>query len=318
MEAKKFPILMYHRVEDSLYMNPQGLKLSGEYCSLERFRSHMERLAKEFQVWPMGQIINYLRNQKQLPANVAALTFDDGTRDQIEVTFPVLREFGFPAMFAVMAAPLAEKIPPTFKMQLITGGGVPIDDVANKYFPDTLDRIAPEFAEKYKSGIQVPPERYIGEQFEIVRQMKYLLNYLLPASLKDLIADELFSSVFGESGEKEIVAKMFFSIQDIRQLAGAGMEITCHSANHYNLSTIEEGERVITEVCVSKDIIEKTTAVPVSYFVYPGGGKEGYTPEITKLVSKHYDAAFITGTQKELCGTADNLYELPRLHEKYF
>jgi len=56
---------MYHRIEDSAYMHKVGLKLSGEHCSLERFRSQMEILKKNFTVWPLPRIMFNL--EKDIP-----------------------------------------------------------------------------------------------------------------------------------------------------------------------------------------------------------------------------------------------------------
>jgi len=325
----KFPILMYHRIEDSAYMHKVGLKLSGEHCSLERFRSQMEILKKNFTVWPLPRIMFNLEKDIPLPENVAAITFDDGTRDHLEVALPVLREFGFSATFAVMGAPIFGKIPPTFKMQLITGGGVDMDEVAQKYFPEALASVASEFSERYANGIIVPPERYIGESTEKIRQIKYLVNYLMPADKKDVIVDQLFRSLFanGIAGEFMICRKMFLSYSDMEKILAVGtrlpngyMSLASHSVNHYNLATIIDKQDLIFEIAYSKKVVSPRSGPrSCSLFFYPAGGREGYTPEIVRLVSMFYAGACITGNQKEWADSdSDSVFELPRIHEKYF
>lgn len=317
MNLTAFPILMYHRVEDGAYMHTAGLRLSGEHCSLERFRGHLERLTHEYRVLELTEVADAFAKECDFPPNTAVITFDDGTRDHIEVVFPLLCEFGLPATFFVMSGPFLARIPPTFKMQIITGGVVPLDEVAGHYFPDVLKRVAPAFAEQYCKGVEVPPDRYIGEAFEVVRQMKYLFNYLLPASLKDRVADELFRELFGDT-EADFVRRMFLTPEDVKRLADAGMTIGCHSRSHYNLSTIKEWDDVVGEVVMSKAEIAQATGIAPEIFAYPAGGKQGYTPATVKLVALHYRAAVITGTQRDFCTTSDSIFELPRLHEEYF
>lgn len=317
MGAESFPILMYHRVEDSQYMHQVGLQLSGEHCSLEKFRGDLERLKRSYQVLQLGAIVAALARGTELPSNVAAITFDDGTRDQVEVILPLLKEFELPATFFVMSGPFDGWIPPTFKMQLITGGGVPLEEVAKEHFPAVLDEEAPEFAAQYRAGVEVPKERYITEA-QPIREMKYLVNYLMPARTKDAVVETLFKKLFGDTAEAEITRKMFFSPEDVHLLVEAGITVGSHSRSHYNLSTIEDSAEVEREVVGSKETIARATGVTPDFFAYPAGGRQGYTAENIALVAENYRAAFITGTQKDLCTTRDPIYELPRMHEKYF
>lgn len=206
-------------------------------------------------------------------------------------------------------------------MQLITGGAVPLDEVAEVHFPETLKYAVPHFWWDYKSyqaGINVvPPQRYITEP-EPVRRMKYLVNYLMSSAVKDAVIGVLFDRLFGVEIEADIAAKMFLSPDDVRRLADAGMSIGCHTRSHYNLATIEDSIQVRREVVEAKGEIEAATGARVTLFAYPAGGREGYTPECAELVARHYEAAVITGTQRDLVTPADSIFELPRIHEKFF
>ena len=315
MAREGFPILMYHRVEDSLYMEPGGLKLSGEHCSLKKFTAALQRLKREFKVVPLSKAAVVHRDH--LLENTAVLTFDDGTRDHVEVVLPLLQEFGLTATFFVMSGPFSDWIPPTFKMQLITGGAVPLGEVAEKRFPVVLDEVAPDFARQYRKGVKVPQDRYISES-QRVREMKYLVNYLMPARTKDTVVERLFHAMFGSAAETGTARKMFLSPADIRKLTGAGMTIGSHSRSHYNLATLGAEHEVFTEVVGAKEEIARNTGVVPAYFAYPAGGRQGFTPANAALVAEHFAAACITGTQRDLCTPADGIYELPRIHEKYF
>ncbi len=117
-----FPILMFHRVADEEYMHTNGLILSGEHCPRKRFEMLLKKLKEKYDVWLLPEIINYYLDHDSLPDNIAAITFDDGTKDHLAIVLPLLLKYALTATFFVMSGPLQGLLPATFKMQLITGG----------------------------------------------------------------------------------------------------------------------------------------------------------------------------------------------------
>lgn len=313
-----FPILMYHRIEDEAYMHKQGLKLSGEHCSMVRFTRQMNRLKDEFTVLSLPEVVRMISKKEKLPADTAVITFDDGTKDATRIVLPILEYYNFPATFFVMTGPLDGYIPPTFKMQLITGGKVEIEKVAKDFFPKALSEFAPEFADKYKNGINVPKERFIGEKHQSVREMKYLFNYLLPAELKDFVAGHLLDLMFGKGCEEEIAKKMFLDKSDIKHLAHKGMTIGSYTRSHYLLSTVEKKETLRDEIFGSQNTLSLLIGEKPQFFSYPSGAKSSFSPQITEMVKNYYKAAFITGNQRDWCRDDSDIYELTRVHEMHF
>jgi peptidoglycan/xylan/chitin deacetylase (PgdA/CDA1 family) len=85
----RIPILTYHSIDES------GSVVS---TSPERFQRQMRQLHESScQVLPLREIATALRENRELPANVLALTFDDGFESVYSHAFPLLQEFGFPA-----------------------------------------------------------------------------------------------------------------------------------------------------------------------------------------------------------------------------
>jgi len=70
-----------------------------DWCFLELglFRKQMEYLKNYFQVLPLAAAIERLR-MGDITTPVAAITFDDGYQNNFDLAFPVLREFGLPAV----------------------------------------------------------------------------------------------------------------------------------------------------------------------------------------------------------------------------
>ena len=87
---RRFLLLTFHRVND------EGHPFFGG-TPVELFRRQMETLRRYFDVWPLGELVDRVRETGQVPLNAAAITFDDGYRDNFTHAFPVLRELGLPA-----------------------------------------------------------------------------------------------------------------------------------------------------------------------------------------------------------------------------
>lgn len=73
------------------------------------FREHLKYLTKRYSIIPLSEVVDYLKKNKSLPDNVAALTIDDGYVDAYEIAFPVLKEYGVPATIFVVTDFLDKK-----------------------------------------------------------------------------------------------------------------------------------------------------------------------------------------------------------------
>ncbi|MDA8165620.1 MAG: polysaccharide deacetylase family protein [Desulfobacteraceae bacterium] len=80
---------IYHRVGDSRYPTTN--------VDTNRFREEMAYLlANKYQVLPLSQVVDALKEKKPLPERAVVLTFDDGYRSVYKNAWPVLKSFGYP------------------------------------------------------------------------------------------------------------------------------------------------------------------------------------------------------------------------------
>lgn len=94
--ADGIPVLMYHRVGDP----PAGSRLRKLWVSERDFRRQLKTvLALGYE--PV--FASRLADPAALPAKPFAVTFDDGTGDNFEAAFPVLRELGVKAAVFLVA-----------------------------------------------------------------------------------------------------------------------------------------------------------------------------------------------------------------------
>lgn len=80
-------VLVYHHVSNQ---TPASTSISPE-----RFREHLTYLSENYQVLPLPEIVDSLRQNRPLPDRAVAITFDDGFENILQNGHPILREFGF-------------------------------------------------------------------------------------------------------------------------------------------------------------------------------------------------------------------------------
>jgi peptidoglycan/xylan/chitin deacetylase (PgdA/CDA1 family) len=83
------PILTYHSIDDS------GSVIS---TPAHKFREQMQTLQdRQFNIIPLNNLVNLMRNRQPLPGRTAVITFDDGFKNFYLKAYPILREFGYSA-----------------------------------------------------------------------------------------------------------------------------------------------------------------------------------------------------------------------------
>jgi peptidoglycan/xylan/chitin deacetylase (PgdA/CDA1 family) len=88
-------ILTYHSIDSS------GSLIS---TSPNQFQRQMEVLKRRrYEVVPLRQVAQSIRNRIPLPRKSLAITFDDGYRNVYTTAYPVLREFGYSATVFLVA-----------------------------------------------------------------------------------------------------------------------------------------------------------------------------------------------------------------------
>lgn len=86
-------ILCYH----SLALEDENLWRPAAFLTVNRLRERFETLKRGgYHVLPLGEGVERL-HRNDLPPRSVVLTFDDGTYDFYKLTYPLLKEYGFPA-----------------------------------------------------------------------------------------------------------------------------------------------------------------------------------------------------------------------------
>lgn len=95
-------ILQYHHVSND---TPKSTSVTPE-----QFTEQMTYLAENnFNVIPLSEVIESIKNNQALPKKSIAITFDDGYKDIAQNAHPILKSFGFPYTLFVAVQPIKHK-----------------------------------------------------------------------------------------------------------------------------------------------------------------------------------------------------------------
>lgn len=92
-------ILQYHHVSEK---TPASTSVTPA-----QFREQMQYLANhDFNVVPLSEVVNAIKEKRSLPKNTVAITFDDGYKSIFNTARPILKEYGFPYTLFVAVEPI--------------------------------------------------------------------------------------------------------------------------------------------------------------------------------------------------------------------
>ena len=314
-------VLCYHRVL------PAGQKASLALQQLavtpETFQCHCRTLARHFDVMPLSEAVDAWTASKPHSRPVAAITFDDGYRDNFEYAAPILAETGLRATFYIVAG-------------LAGTDEVPWHDsmAESASILETSGRLGQVLAESGAFSRQnvLPHQGLRTTPRQVVAEAKKLA----PDRRRDLL-DALRAAAPGDPATAQ--RDRIMTWRQLAELAEAGHEIGSHGNAHEILPLLEK-TALDLDVCDSRRILEEGIGQPVRSFCYPNGDHDdrvvraveeaGYASAVTvvsgtnspgqrtlRLKRFFIDEERLTGTggilsdallRMELCGLAARLF----------
>jgi peptidoglycan/xylan/chitin deacetylase (PgdA/CDA1 family) len=232
----------------------------------ERFDEQLTQLAREFR---FGRVRDLLSDTEQAsePPRIL-LTFDDGAGDVIHHALPLLQRHGATASVFVCAQPYLEgRLLEIQKVEfLMQNLGLARFRAAfyaelERQFPAGVERDSLDFAGGY---------RFYRYDEPSVREFKLDLNYRLPYERLGPVLDALFRAVFGDGGEAAAVRETYLSVDELKQLADAGVELGVHTHRHRVLPRLDFDAQK-REIQTGADFLRETTGHDDFAVAYPFG-----------------------------------------------
>lgn len=220
------------------------------------------------------------------------ITFDDGLKEQYEYALPVLNEFKLPALFFVNTQPLVEQNVLLVHMIHLLRAHVGSENLMDFLYAESgVVRHAVE--ENRRANIKYS-NFYKYDSF-VDAELKYLLNYMLDASLVADLMQKAFA-IYMPKNEKEYSQDLYMSERQVQVLSEKGM-LGCHTHTHRLLGNLDT-QQLKQEIEISSRILNKITETNIFSISYPYGGEKAYNDAIINLCRQNkFHLGFTVGRQ---------------------
>lgn len=282
-------ILMYHRVAEESF-DPWGMAVSPAH-----FAEQAEWLARNRKVLPLAEFAAAHRAGK-LPADAAAITFDDGYACTFTTAAPVLDRFGLPATVFLPAAPLQR-------------GG--------EFWWDELEHLVLQFDgaaltldnREVKLGARTDRDRR-WPRYEGPRTPRQKAFHKLWSAIRRKRGEEVqvaMADLRGQAG-KPAGVRDSHRIATAEEVTSSKIEIGCHGLTHASLPQLNASEQA-GEIRGGKALLSKLTGKEPATFSYPFGD---FDAAVRDSVAAE-DFVCSCASVQTFVGAAADLFALPRL-----
>jgi peptidoglycan/xylan/chitin deacetylase (PgdA/CDA1 family) len=251
-----------------------------------QFARMLNWVASQYRVLPLPEALDRL-NTGALSAASAAITFDDGYRDNLEVAAPLLRAAGMPATFFIATGFLE--------------GGVMWNDCVTEAVRRT-HRSCISLPELGVHGFRLSTEleRWNAADM-IIRRIKHLPF----AKRADVVQQVL------QVCKPKLPADLMMTPTEVRALRAQGFDIGAHTRMHPILSQLDSVS-ARSEIEGSRDDLRAILGEQVQLFAYPNGRKGvDFDDSHLKMVRQAGFQAAVS-TDAGVVTSASNRWLLPR------
>lgn len=276
----RLSVLFFHRV-----VGERDLLLPDEPTAKE-FDQMMAWLQKQFNVIPLSEGIKRLADGT-LPPAAAAITFDDGYRDNLEIAAPILKQRGLPATLFVATG--------------FIDGGIMFNDMVIE-------------ALRHTSVMAIHLPELGIERLPLIswENRRNAVNVVLPA-IKHLPFSDRLIQVEKLVTECKVALPldMMMTTSQLRNFVGMGFEIGAHTDNHPILRVLPD-DLALDEITRGRTKLESMINANVSLFAYPNGrwGMDFDQRHCDMAKACGFEAAF--STEAGVCTPLSNFWNLPR------
>jgi L-malate glycosyltransferase len=282
LAGRRHLILTFHRVR------PAGVPADEfDTCpsvDADQFRDILRFVKARYRVMPLRDLCRDRVSSEPM----AAVTFDDGWRDNHDMALPVLRELGVPATIFVATGKIGAT--EAFWQQHL-------GELFRRCAADDGGRLGT----RLRSTLRLAPGTALDRSCYIATVARWKSRTLeeCQAALETLV---------GQAPGRESPARQFMNCEELRELTSAGIALGSHGVSH-RILTVEGADTVAHELTESRRALEAITGTTVDMIAYPNGS---YSGPVIKMAR---DAGFAVGctTDYGLVRPGDEPLSLPRV-----
>ncbi|MEW6096776.1 MAG: polysaccharide deacetylase family protein [bacterium] len=286
-------ILRYHSVadlkdENFAYASPQIT------VSTKNFEEQIRYLAKRYNIISLEDIVLHIKEDKPLPKNSLAITFDDGYKDNYLNAYPILKKYGVTATFFLAAGCLNGKdVLWTHRIIYI------LKETKKK-----------EISLKTQDGSNVLNLETLKDKLNAIDIINPIILRLDQSKREEFITD-LANKLEVDINRQEYSHKYMLSWAEVKEMEKGGMSFGSHTITHCNLPHCSY-DYAKKEIEGSKTILEEELGKPINLFSYPNGTiKIHFNEEVKRIVEESGFISAVTSVDGVVDKKSD-LYELKR------
>lgn len=245
------PVIRYHSVSEGADYCPPSISVPPWL-----FERQIAYLVHHYEVITVERAVSCLRDGRPFPARAAAITFDDGYRDNVMRALPILQRHGASAMFYVASGPAVAR--ERFWVGWLQRAVLSASD------PRAI-------AEAFGLTPRTVRGRNVGNRQALIDDISVRINRVGLDERAAMLAR--VEDAIGLRGRLPDGCDFMMDARDLRTLRGAGMEIGSHTVSHPVLTGLSMQEARF-ELERSREMLEGVLDSPVSHLAYPNGPQE--------------------------------------------
>lgn len=247
------------------------------YLHIEDFRQQLDWLEEAYGFISQGEFEHAVRTKTPVPG--AILTFDDGLSDHYNFVFPELRRRGLWGIFYVPTGMYqTRELLDVHRIHALLGryGGVAVLDALEPLIDGEM------LEDRQNAAFRANTYRF-QDNDEATNRVKRILNYYISYRWRSGVLSNLYSALNGHHSYG--FDGFYLTIEQLREMADAGMIIGSHSVSHPVISKLDVASQR-AEIEQSFAFLEETLANSVSTFCYPYGGFHNFTNDTQRLLKE--------------------------------
>ena len=300
---------MYHYVRDlknSRYPSIKALDLSF-------FKQQIQFLYENFTIITMEELIASFEEAYELPERALLLTFDDGYKDHYLNVYPILKEYGIQGSFFIPGKSFNESVLLDVNKihfilasmsirELVTRLKMQLDFYRGQEYP-------------YESNEVLFKKYAVANRFDSADTIfvKRILQTVLPETLRNEIASNLFEQAVGMKEEK-FAKELYMNYDQIKRLKMDGMHIGLHGYDHYWLGDLDQ-KKMEQDILMAKEALSDFIDPLRWTIAYPYGSQN--EDVITCMKKTGCKAGFTTEVGKSEI-PVNSFFKIPRVDTNDF
>ena len=242
-------VLSFHGVVERI----EHPEIQVNHVDVESFERIVELVRERYEVVPLDDIAAAVRGKASLPANAAALTFDDAYRSVLELADPLLDGLPY-AVFVPSGLIDSGSRVPTYVMR------------TSLAFTEEPSVRLPGRRRPFKLRTADDRERAAGQAAELLRTLPLREAEDVLQRLRELLPDQRWTEV-----DAAFASEALLDWDELRSLLERGVTVGSHTRDHAVLHERQDTGEITAQVGGSKAAIEDRLGVPCRHFSYPHG-----------------------------------------------